>query len=243
MTLGVVPTKTRDILGAAVQATGTDFGGVGSSIGGDDRAPEHGAAEHHLPGTRLHGVHPQGRPDKPCAHLATVLVSAQSVGGVGVHVAGQCGHAVGGRAGVARVGRQIRDVVAGLVAVGVLPHESGDVRLNASCGLDRGSKEVFQTGQVPLISTQDVHLSSDIVDGCKEVLPTVGFCEVEVDFSRVKSLNPSTLSFCLDETCLRIHEVFPRRRPLGESRRKLVFTVARRIARDARVVERVFQGF
>ena len=148
----------------------------------------------------------------------------------------------GGRAGVARVRRQIRDVVAGLVSVGVLPHESGDVRLNASCGLDRGSKEVFQPGPT-LISTQDVHLSGDIVDGCKEVLPTVGLCEVEVDFSRVKSLNPSTLSFCLDETCLWIHEVFPRRRPLGELRRKLVFTVARRVARDARVVERVFKVF
>ena len=90
-------------------------------------------------------------------------------------------------------------MVTGFVAVGILSDQARDVWLDASCGLDRGSEQGVQTVEIPFVSTEDVLLSDHVMGRGKEVLPTVGFCEVEVYFSRVKSFYPSTLSFGLDE--------------------------------------------
>ena len=51
-------------------------------------------------------------------------------------------------------------------------------------------------------------MPAHIMHGRKEVLPSVCLCEVKVYLSWVKSLNPSTLSFGLDESALWIHQVF-----------------------------------
>ena len=86
-------------------------------------------------------------------------------------------------------------MVAGLIAMRILPHESCDVRLNATCGFDWCSEQGFKACEISLVTAQDVTLSAHVMNRRKEVLPSIGLCEVKIHFTWVKTLNPSTLPF------------------------------------------------
>ena len=89
---------------------------------------------------------------------------------------------------------EVRHVVAWLVAVGVLPDQAGDVRLDPACGLNGGSEQAFQVRQIGRVAThQSPCVCPRHVAWQRRTAP-VGFGVVEVYFSWVKSLNPSALS-------------------------------------------------
>ena len=134
-------------------------------------------------------------------------------------------------------------MVAWLVAVGVLANQPGDVGLHASRRLDGRFKQVCQSREVPLVSTEDVALPRHIVHRGEEVLPTVGFCEIEVDFPRIEALDPGALAFGLDEARFRMNQILPRGSALGKPHGQIRPVVVGGIPRNARVVEGVFQGF
>ena len=79
--------------------------------------------------------------------------------------------------------------------------------------------------------------------GGKEVLPRVGFGEVEVDLSRLKSLIPSAFSFGLDEPAGGVVQVGPVGGSASEPRLDVGLVEVGCHPRDAGVVEGVLQGF
>ena len=72
-------------------------------------------------------VESQGVEHIPGGHLAAVLVAAQTVGGGGVHLLENLVYILLGAVGSAGVVVEVDDVVRGLVTVGVLADEAGDV--------------------------------------------------------------------------------------------------------------------
>ena len=134
-------------------------------------------------------------------------------------------------------------MVAWLVAVGVLPDQAGDVRLDPARGLNGGSEQAFQVRQIGRVATHQCLVRAHVMLHGKGVLPPVGFGVVKVYFSWVKSLNPSALSFGLNERSLEIEQVAPVRGPLRKTRLDFALAKARCEPCNACVVEGVFQRF
>ena len=103
---------------------------TGEGAAGDlqDRLLQVRGAEPEARAGRFHLVEAEAGQDVPGAHLAHVLVAGEAFHVVEVHFLIDLAEPVRGLVGFAQHGIQVDGVVPGLVAVGVLADEAGDVR-------------------------------------------------------------------------------------------------------------------
>src|SRR3954471_22492452 len=84
--------------------------------------------------------------------------------------------------------------MAGLVAVGVLADQAGDVRLIAAGGFAFRGEQLVESLRKVLLAAHQPNQSADILRREKSVLPRIGFREIETDFARIEASEPAAVT-------------------------------------------------
>ncbi len=131
-------------------------------------------AEDEFAAHRIHGIEAHGGEEVPGGHLAAVVVADQSVGFVPVEVGGDLPYQSLRFPGAVEVVVEVGHVVAGLVAVGVLPDEAGHVGEFAGCLL-RCVEEVVEHLTRLLLAAHQLDEAGDVLHDVPGILQGVAF--------------------------------------------------------------------
>ena len=139
--------------------------------------------------------------------MAAVLVAAETVALIGVELVHDLFHIFLGLGGLANVVIHINSVVAGLVTMGVLANEAGDVHLFATREFTGGGEESVEFLAVGFGTAHQVDMCVDILRHEEVILPGIGFGEGEVDLGGIERLHEAPVAAALEELVGRVIEV------------------------------------
>ena len=181
---------------------------LGIVVAVDGYFVEHGGCGDVFAAAGAHGVESHGRHDIPGAHLAAVFVAAEAVGYWGVELVTNFGNQFVELVGGAEVCVEVGGMVRGLVAVGILADEAGDVALLAACGLAAGVEERVEEGLGLGLAAHALNPCGDIVGHVGAGLPGVGLGVVVVDLGGVEGGDEASVAAGMHEA-VGVHDVLP----------------------------------
>ena len=221
--------------------------GEGAAVADADLgAGEEGCAEDEAAAAGLHLIESEGGEDVPCRHLSDVLVAAEAVGCGVVELSHDVAQLGCGLPWLSGVVVEVDDMVAGLVAVGILSDESADVgrRLGAQVALD--GEELVELAEEGLLAAEEADESVRVVGHEPRVLPGVALGVVvgAVDHLDGVELGPelSVAAQCAHELQLGVEVAAIRLAALEEQLVVGALAQQPRHAGHAVVVETVFEG-
>ena len=175
-------------------------GEVLSAVNVDDSLAENGRtqADFILPGADI--VKAQGAQYVPGGHLSAVFVAAETVGLRSIQRAEDLPYSLLCLPRLASVIVEVGDMMARLVAVGVLPDEAGDVGLSTPSRLLWCGEQAVELGHIGLIATQCGYMAVHILWHEETVLPAVGFREMVVDLAGIERREPAPVGTRAHET-------------------------------------------
>ncbi len=207
----------------------------------DGHPVEDGAAGYILIGTRGYGIEAHRTEHIPCRHLPAVFVAAQAVGLVGILFVHDPAHEILCFPWLSGKVVQIRHMVAGFVAVGILPDEPGDVALLPSRKACGGSEHLIQLVDKAVRPAKQCHHPGNILWNKEGILPGVGFGKHEVHLRRVKGCGPHAIHPATDKSRRRVEKVLVVLRPLQIGIMVGILPQCVRHHGDAPVVVGIFQ--
>ena len=208
----------------------------------DDRLPEERCDELVLAGAGAHRVQAQGRQDVPGSHLAAVLVAADAVRSRGIH-RGQDGPDRFLRPGrSADPVEQEGHLLAGLVAMGILAHDTADIGMKFLLAGRRIGEERIQCAVQRIAAAQERFQARHVMRDEETVMPGRRLRVIPGPGERVEGLRPVAVRLlAAEETRIRVEQGAPTQRTGVVFRRYVTVSQRFRHPGDAPVVIAEFQ--
>ncbi|MBA1340606.1 MAG: hypothetical protein C5S40_00510 [ANME-2 cluster archaeon] len=99
-------------------------------------------------------------------------------------------------------------MVAGLIAMGILTNQPGDITLVSPCHFHPGIEHFVKLFSEFHRTSQEIHHSANILWNEESILPRIGLGEHEVHFCRIERRNPSTIQTATHESCFCVKNIF-----------------------------------